>query len=126
MWRRGLIGSNRGELASGWYSLITQEGAAPTAAAVASRDLEVRRPERKKPRLDEPKPEAEPEPEPELELEDDESEDEVVGPFLPGQAPKRAVKSGPAIPTEDDLHLQRGTPPPRARASYSLLYCVID
>lgn len=103
MWRWGLIGSNRGELASGWYSLINQEGA-PTVAAVAKRDLEVRRPEKKKPRLEEP----EQEPEPEEAPEDDESEDEVVGPFLPGQAPKRTVRPGPAIPTEDDLHMQRG------------------
>lgn len=68
------------------------------------RDLEVRRPEKKKPRLEEPAPE----PELEHELEEDESEDEVVGPFLPGQAPKRA-RVGPAIPTVEDLDLQRGT-----------------
>lgn len=63
-------------------------------AAPSTRDLEVRRPEKKKPRLEDP--------------DDEESEDEVVGPFLPGQAPKRAVKPGPTIPTEDDLNLQRG------------------
>lgn len=114
VWRRGLIGSNRGELANGWYSRISQEGpsAAPavaaTAPAPATRDLEVRRPEKKKPRLEDPDDDDDDD--------DDESEDEVVGPFLPGQAPKRAVKPGPAIPTEDDLHMQRG--------AASVLLCV--
>lgn len=70
---------------------------------MAKRDLEVRRPEKKKPRLEEPEQEPE-----EGAPEDDESEDEVVGPFLPGQAPKRAARPGPAIPTEDDLNMQRG------------------
>lgn len=68
----------------------------------------MRRPEKKKPRLEGPDDDDD---------NDDESEDEVVGPFLPGQAPKRAVKSGPAIPTEDDLHMQRG--------AASVLFCSV-
>lgn len=79
--RRGLIGSNRGELARGWYERVNQPG------VVA------------------------PEVEEKQRVEEEESEEEVVGPFLPGQEPGRRRKVGPKVPTVEDLDMQRGSTP---------------
>jgi hypothetical protein len=127
-----LIGSNRGELARGWYERIVKKksGKGNTDGKDRSgRSSERARDglERKKARTevlerkrdekgqdekmqDEKRQDEKKQDEKRREREDEESSDEeVIGPFLPGQEPGRS--KGPAIPSKEDLELQKGNIP---------------
>lgn len=85
---------NRGELAEGWYDPVTLRKARASAASAALAA-----------------PRDEPSGEGRQDDGGDSSDDDAVGPALPGDyaATNEGKRSGPAIPSLQDLELQRGT-----------------
>lgn len=85
--------SNRGELARGWYerTIKLQRHGPPPAKRLKQDDDD-------KPAGDGGS------------SDDDDDDDDKFGPALPGQTPRNEA-SGPAVPSADDLEIQRGSPP---------------
>ena len=83
---------NRGELAEGWYDPATLHKAQASASTAAS-SKDIQRPS------------------PDYDRGNASSDDDGPGPALPSrnnEAYKESQKSGPAIPSSQDLELQRG------------------
>ncbi|KAG0133490.1 hypothetical protein HOY82DRAFT_556258 [Tuber indicum] len=106
---------NHGELARGWYDRIVNRKASDSTKAPeeqksnSKKDEDSTWPEKKRRRMDTPRSDKKGESEEENESENGEtSEEEIVGPLLPGQQPsKRSRARGPAIPSIEDLDLQK-------------------
>lgn len=90
----GLMVSNRGELARGWYERVV--GVLRGTAAVPATTNSTRPPIPERPK------------ESEMGAEDEEeSSDDDVGPPIPGQERKGREKNGPGRPTFDDLEVAK-------------------
>lgn len=89
--------SNRGELARGWYerTIKLQRHGPPPAKRLKQDDDDGKLPNDSG------------------SSSDDDGDNDKFGPVLPGQAPRNEV-SGPAVPSTDDLEIQRSgaAPPP--------------
>ena len=89
--------SNRGELARGWYerTIKLQRHGPPPAKRLKQDDDN-----------DDDKHSS-------SDDDDDDDDDDKFGPVLPGQQAPRNEVSGPAaVPSTDDLEIQRGSPRP--------------